>query len=202
MGPQDRGLRPRPLMPGPRSPSDGSDALDPEQGGVLNGRSPREVLLRIAEGDPLELEPRIDTVLEEEGLLLAPARVHLRTLARVAYAACADGAPRELGHWLRERIVESVEGLLAEDRESERSGDPLPTAAETYLPMIAAFGVEHGLARRASVAFHSLAIPQRRLLRGIVQDGKSLAELARAPDRPLGARPTIGPVARQAMPCD
>ena len=74
MGPQDRGLRPRPLMPGPRSPSDGSDALDPEQGGVLNGRSPREVLLRIAEGDPLELEPRIDTVLEEEGLLLAPAR--------------------------------------------------------------------------------------------------------------------------------
>jgi len=81
--------------------------------------------------------------------------------------------------------VESVEGLLAEDRESERSGDPLPAAAETYLPMIAAFGVEHGLARRASVAFHSLAIPQRRLLRGIVQDGKSFAELARPLDRPL-----------------
>ncbi len=172
-------------MPGPRFPRDGSDALDPEQGGVLDGRSPREVLLRIVEGDPLELGPRIDAVLEEEGLLLAPARVHLRTLAGVAYAACANGAPLELGLWLRARIGESVVGLLAEDRESERSGDPLPASVEAYLPMIAAFGVEHGLARRASVAFHSLAIPQRRLVRGIVQDGKTLAELAPALGRPL-----------------
>lgn len=152
----------------------------------MHGRSPREVLFRIADGDPLEIGARVGAAFEEEGLLIAAERVHLRTLAEVAYLACANGAPRELGPWLRERIGESVEGLLAEDREAERNGDPLPAASEDFLPMTAAFGVEHGLARRASVAFHSLPVQQRRLVRGIVQDGQSLAELARALGRPPG----------------
>ena len=165
-------------MPGPRSPSDGSDALDPERGGFLQGRSPREILLRIAEGDPLELGPRIEVVLDEEGLLLDSARVHLRTLAAVAYAACAVGPPGDLGRWLRDRITDSVSALLAEDREAERSGDPTPTSEDWFLPMTAAFGVEHGLARRASVAFHSLAQAQRKLVCRLVRHGEPLTEIA------------------------
>jgi DNA-directed RNA polymerase specialized sigma24 family protein len=152
----------------------------------LHGGSPREILFRIAEGDPLELGPRIEELFDEEGLLLESARVHLRTLAAAAYAACADGPPQHLGPWLRERISESVSGLLAEDREAERSGDPTPTSGDPFLPMTAAFGIEHGLARRASVAFHSLAPLQRRLVRRIVHDGKPLADIARELGYPLG----------------
>jgi DNA-directed RNA polymerase specialized sigma24 family protein len=173
-------------MPGTRHPDDDSDALDPEQGRLLHGQSPREVLFRIAEGDPLEIGARADALLEEEGLMLAPERVHLRALAQVAYVACARGAPRELGPWLRQRIAESVDTLLAEDREAERVGDPLPASVPHFLAMTAAFGVEHGLSRRASVAFHSLPASQRRLVRALVQEGRSLADLAQAQGRPLG----------------
>jgi hypothetical protein len=144
------------------------------------------VLQRIAQGDPLEIGPRVDAALEEEGLLLSSERVHLRTLAAVAYAACAEGAPSDLGPWLRTRISDSVASLLAEDREAERNGDPPAGASTHFVPMIAAFGVEHGLARRASVAFHSLPAAQRKLVRGLVQDGHSLAEIAAALGRPLG----------------
>jgi len=152
----------------------------------LRGPSPREVMLRIADGDPLEIGPRIDALLEEDGYLLAADRVHLRTLATVAYAACAHGAPLEIGPWLRTRISESVEHLLAEDREAERSADPLAASSTRFEPMVAAFGVEPGLARRASVAFHSLPAAQRKLVRGLVQDGQSLAEIAAKLGRPLG----------------
>ena len=173
-------------MPGPQEPDAGSDPPDPEQSGPLRGRSPREILFRIAEGDPLEIGARVEAALEEDGLLLAPERVHLRTLADVAYAACARAAPRDLGPWLRERIGESIETLLAEDREADRSGDPLPASGANFLALTAAFGVEPGLARRASVAFHALPAPQRRLVRGIVQDGRTLAELAGVLGRPAG----------------
>jgi hypothetical protein len=152
----------------------------------LRGRSPREVMRRIAEGDPLELGARVDAVLEEEGFLLAPERVRLRSLAQVAYSACALGPPRELGPWLRARIGESIEGLLAEDREAERSGEPLAGSSKHFVAMTAAFGVEDGLSRRASVAFHSLPVQQRRLVHGIVHGGSSLAEIATALGRPLG----------------
>ena len=81
--------------------------------------------------------------------------------------------------------IESVSALLAEDREAERSGDPIPTSVNAFLPMTAAFGIEHGLARRASVAFHSLALPQRRLVRGIVRDGKPLPVIASELGYPL-----------------
>jgi hypothetical protein len=173
-------------MPGPRHPDDGSDALDPEQGGLLHGRSPREVLRRIADGDPLEIGARVEALLEEDGLLIAAERVHLRALGQVAYAACARGAPGDLGPWLRQRIAESIESLLREDREAERNGDPLPSSPQHFVAMTAAFGVEDGLARRASVAFHSLPAPQRRLVRALVLEGRSLAELAHALGRPLG----------------
>jgi DNA-directed RNA polymerase specialized sigma24 family protein len=134
----------------------------------------------------LEIGPRVEAVLDEEGLLLALPRVQLRCLAGAAYAACASGPPQELGPWLRERIDEAVAALLAEDREAERSADPLPASSTTFLSLTAAFGVEPGLARRASVAFHELPRAQRRLLRGIVQDGRTLAELAAATGRPAG----------------
>jgi len=151
----------------------------------LHGRSPREILFRIAEGDPLELGPRIEEVFDEEGLLLESARVHLRTLAAAAYAACANGPPTELGPWMRDLISASVSELLTEDREAERSGDPIPSSGESFLSMTAAFGIEHGLARRASVAFHSLAPLQRRLVRRIVRDGQPLADIARELGCPL-----------------
>ncbi|MBK7644442.1 MAG: hypothetical protein IPJ19_15600 [Planctomycetes bacterium] len=143
------------------------------------------MLLRIANGDPLELGPRVDAHLAEEGLMLTPRRVQLRALAAVAYAACAQGAPLDLGPWLRMRIRESATALIDEDREAERRNAPLAPDSAHFLPMIAAFGVEPGLARRTSVAFHSLPVPRRLLLRGIVQEGRSLAEMTQELRRPV-----------------
>jgi DNA-directed RNA polymerase specialized sigma24 family protein len=172
-------------MPASKSFAPGEDSGDPSDRGLLRGRSPRDVLLRIADGDPLEIVARVDAALEEQGMLLAPERVQVRSLARIAYVACSHGAPQVLGPWLRE-IIEACAGeLLEEDREAEHDGDPLPRSSETYAAMTLAFGVEHSLARRMSVVFHDMPILQRRIIQGIVREGSSLEELATRLGQPL-----------------
>ena len=173
-------------MPASKNFADGEDPGGPPERGALRGRSPREILSRLADGDPLEIAARVDAVMEELGLLLAPDRLHMRSLARIAYAACARGAPQDLGPWLRGIIDASATELLDEDREAEHGGDPLPRTATTYSAMTLAFGVEHGLARRMSVVFHDMPVLQRRIIFGIVRDGSSLEEIATLLGQPLG----------------
>ncbi len=140
---------------------------------------------RLANGDPLEIGPRAEAVLDEAGMLLDPARVYARALARVAYAACAQGPPRDLGPWLRAQIDRSAAELLEEDREAEHADLAMPQSQTCYSALILAFGVELRFARRLSVVFHDLPLLQRRIVSAIVKEGCSLRELSGRLGRPV-----------------
>jgi len=173
-----------PLMPRGRNPAAGPDRPGPGGDGLFRGSSPRDVLFRLADGDPLEIGARVDSLLEENAFLMEPGRVHLRALARVAYSAFLHPPPQDLGPWLSERILGAAQELLEEDRESEQSGGPPPSTPTTFAQFVAAFGVEQELARRVSVAFHDLPFLRRQLVRATLEDGSSLTELARRFGRP------------------
>ena len=160
---------------------------DSGNGRLLHGGTPREILHRIARGDPLELGARAGEFQEQAAMLLAPDRLRLRALALVAYEACRRTPPQDLGPWIRARLEQAAEALQDEDRESEGAGDPLPSSHGHYEAMVAAFGVEPGLSRRMSVAFHDLSFPQRQLLLALLRGGRTLAELAKELQRPAVA---------------
>jgi len=174
-----------PFMPRGRNPAAGPDRPGPGDDGLFRGSSPREVLFRLADGDPLELGARVDSVLEEHALLLEPGRVHLRSLARVAYAAFLHAPPQDLAPWLSDRILSAARELLEEDREAEQAGGLPPSVPSTFAHFVATFGVEPGIARRVSVVFHDLPFLQRQLVRAALEDGSRLTELARRFGRPV-----------------
>lgn len=163
-----------------------SEPGDPGNGRLLRGGTPREILNRIAHGDPLELGARADVFQEHAGLLLSPDRLQVRAMALVAYEACRRSPPHDIGPWIHTRLEHAAEALLDEDREAEGCGDPVPSSSGHYEAMVAAFGVEPGLSRRMSVVFHDLAFPKRQLLRALLRDGRTLAELATEFRRPVG----------------
>jgi hypothetical protein len=158
---------------------------------ILGSRSPRVVLTRLIDGDPLEIEARCRERILEQALLLALQRVHLRAVARIAHCAPRyRGSPR-LDVWLDACIDESLQDLVEEDREEEISGLP-PT--EPWDPRFAfvseTLGLEPALARRACVRFNMLPDEVRRAYFAIAIEGKTIhryvAEGNGPPDRVRG----------------
>jgi hypothetical protein len=136
---------------------------------LFAGRAPREVLERLMDGDPLELWGRCRDRLESQALLLAPDRLYLRLLARVAHAAPDYRGVPPLSIWIADRLSASVRELTSEDQEDERR-DLYPDSASElrYQFLIAALGIEPQLARQACVAFNSQPYNVRRAFYSIV----------------------------------
>lgn len=125
-------------------------------------------------------------------------RLHLRSLAVVAYAAYGQGAPAELGAWLRERIDQAALELIEEDREAEHDGALCEHSNTEYRSLCRALGVVPGLGRRLSVAFHGLPYLQRKLIRAALQRSSSRSEIARALGR---TEPEVESSLRTALEC-
>src|SRR4051812_31993837 len=86
---------------------------------LLSGGTPREILCRIVQGDPLGLRDRVALRLHADAYLLDADRVLLRALARCArFAGRYQGRP-ELGSWLDEIAGQAVEEVLREDLEPD-----------------------------------------------------------------------------------
>lgn len=88
---------------------------------LLRLRSPREILRRLADGDPLEIEARVVEVLRESGWLVDPRRLTLRAMACTAYAAPDYRGKPELSRWLRNRIEDALQQMLEEEVELTQS---------------------------------------------------------------------------------
>ncbi len=142
---------------------------------LLGAGAPRDVLARLAAGDPLGLRERCLGRVKQRALLVAQDRLVQRSLARVAHAAPAYAGAPPLGAWLAARIDDAIADLVNEDREEERFGIP-PT--EPWDPRYAflgeALGIEPGLARRACIAFNDRPDDVRRAFFAIVVEGVSL----------------------------
>lgn len=160
----------------PRAPEDDEAAARPFPGAeVLRGRSPLEVLHRLLDHDPFELQTRSVGRLEQRALLLHERRVWLRALARVAYAGPRYAGHPSLEEWLAGRIDQAIEEILEEDLEAELAGEPIDVPYEGRLVALAeGLGLEIGMTRRACIRFNSLPEEVRRTFFAISIHGKSI----------------------------
>ena len=167
MGPRipspDRGGAPDESRPGDdeaRGNDEGARPSEEPGNALLRGGSSREILERIFEGDPLEIEARCRERIESRAYLLDAGRLHLRAVARVARAAPGWKGEPSLAEFIMERIDYSAQELIQEDREEELSGTPPADPQDPRFTLLTeTLGIPIALARRACVAFNYL--PER-----------------------------------------
>jgi DNA-directed RNA polymerase specialized sigma24 family protein len=154
---------------------------DARRRSLLAGGTPREILCRIVQGDPLELRAHVARRLRADAYVFDADRVHLRALARCArFANRYPGRP-DLDEWLDQIVREAIEDLLREDLELARSLDrdgAEPSAAFTALAR--PLGLDPAAMRRACAAFNRLGAADREAFFELLIEGRSLDELARA----------------------
>jgi len=146
---------------------------------LLTGGTPREILCRIVQGDPLGMRDRVARALHTDAYLLDADRVQLRSLARCARFAsrcCAGDLDREL-----DAIVsQAIEDLLREDAEpdgdTELGSTPISAA---FVALAGPLGLEPEAMRRACACFNQLCAADRKAFFDLVIDGASLDDLAR-----------------------
>jgi hypothetical protein len=157
----------------------GDSAEDGPDPGLLRGSSPRVVLARICDGDPLELHARCSAHVGEQALLIDPARLYSRSAARIAYSAMAwRGDPRP-AEFIAQRIALSLTELVEEDQEAIAHGappSPDPDAVHDFVSSV--LGLERALAPRACAAFNGLALPLRRAWFAVVVEGETIVDHA------------------------
>lgn len=148
---------------------------------VLGGMSPREVLARLLQGDPLDLRRVVATRLDQRAYLFDADRVHLRALAHCArYAVRYRGVP-PLETWLAEIVDQALLDLLREDLQAERRGDS-PQAEElaAFVDLARPLGLEPAVMRRVCLAHNLLREADRQAFHGLVIAAHSLEDVARA----------------------
>jgi hypothetical protein len=122
--------------------------------------SPREILGRLCDGDPLGLEARTAQRAARDALFVDRERLSRRAFARVAYSACDFRANVSLEPWIEARVAEAVVDLLEEQQDEELRGVSVYESmdAEYYGSFARDAGMEVGLAR----ALHSTTYQPRR----------------------------------------
>lgn len=142
---------------------------------ILSDRSPRVILERILDGDPLDMDGRCFLRLRHNATLIDADRLYNRATAWVAHQATAyDGTP-PLADWLNQCIDSTIRNLLDEDMELERQGIPPTTPWDPAFSFLTeTLGVEPPIARKCAVVFNNLPIPVRKSFWVVVMQGKSL----------------------------
>ncbi|MCB9916294.1 MAG: hypothetical protein H6828_14290 [Planctomycetes bacterium] len=164
---------------------------------VLGGETAGEVLERVLDGDPLDMDGRCFARLRHNATLVDGDRLYDRATAAVAIAALDyDGAP-ELGRWLDRVIDRTIRALLDEDIEAERQGLPPTRPRDPAHGFLSdALGVEPPIARKCAVVFNGLPIPVRKAFWAMIMQDKSLN---RAVAEGLGPPETCEARVRYAM---
>lgn len=147
---------------------------------LLAGGTPREILCRIVQGDPLGLRDRVAQRLHAEAYLLDADRVQLRALARCArFASRYQGRP-DFPTWLDEIVNQAIEDILREDLEADvERQKSASTPGAAFIALALPLGLEPETMRLACAGFNQLPGPHRRAFFELVIQGRSLDELAR-----------------------
>lgn len=183
---------------GPASlPGDSED--DPDMGpsesrwpALFASASPRVIMARLLDGDPLELAARSAQILEERALLLPISRLRFRTLARIAYTARRYRGKPALSDFLQRRIDESLDELIEEDMLASNELDPEVDLSDPPYPRVAAIlGIELPLTLAACAAFNTLPEAVRARSFPVLIQGRSISACASAglgpPDEIVGS---------------
>jgi len=147
---------------------------------VLSGASPREILSRLVDGDPLELRSRCEARLRSQAILLDRHRLHLRTAAHVARHAAGYAGSPPIDVWLAEKIKKAVQELVAEAVEFAAAGAITEPPEDDRLAAIAeALGMDPSVLARGCVAFNRSPYEARAAFFGLVLDGRDPHEWCR-----------------------
>ncbi len=148
---------------------------------VLGGQSPREVLARMLQGDPLDMRVVVSRRLTERAYLFDADRVHLRALAHCARRALRYRGNPPLETWLAELVDLALFELLREDAAAERRGSaPDAEILAAFVELARPLGLEPTAMGRVCLAHNLLREPDRQAFYGLVIAGRSLEELAKA----------------------
>lgn len=144
---------------------------------LFEGSSPRDILRRLVDGDPLGLRARCEQRIRLQALLLDVDRLSLRATAHVARHSLAYRGTPPLDVWVAERIRKSLTELLDEDDERS-SARAIPTAPrdERLLAIADALGLEPELFARGVATFNRAPFTVRSALCGMLLDGTSPAK--------------------------
>lgn len=157
--------------------------MDPRS---LTGTSPRELLTVLSDGDPLDLALRCLLRRDERGVLVAPRRLLVRTIARCAFKGTHYRPDVPIEAWIRERIDESLDELVEEDEWGDRKGLPVEDPAH-YELLTEVLGCDPVLARAVHARFHRLPGPVRRAYFAVAVRGESPQEYAERARRTVEA---------------
>jgi DNA-directed RNA polymerase specialized sigma24 family protein len=167
-----------PCLPGlgPEGPEPALESgLDDRPRALLFG-SPREVLARISNGDPLGIRARVAACLGRERILVDADRLHLRALAH-----CARRAPRLRGSeglrgFLESCVRDAAGELLREDRDP---GVRHSSVGGIFAALGEPLGLDPREAREACSAFNDCAPEDRRACLELLIEGRTIDELAK-----------------------
>lgn len=167
-------------MGGPEQAGQGGRTYWPS---FLRGESAEWILARLSEGDPLRLAERCARRLREKWVLLDPERVCLRALGVCAEAAAREAAPADLEAWVATKVDATIERLVDEDREAERTRPgELSEEEQKFELLTRSLLVEPGLVRTVSVAFNDLGpLPRRAFFELLIEGAEPLEVIERGP---------------------
>ncbi len=179
-------------QPSSRPVPEGESPKVPPWKAILGAGSPRAVLARIVDGDPLDLRGRCELRLRSQAVLLDLNRVHLRCAAHVARHAAAFSGQPPIDVWLAERVRKATQEILHENAEAAASGAiPMPPDDERLRLVADTFGIDPAQIGLACVAFNRQAYEARAAFHGLILDACEpkawCAENSTTIDRAMGA---------------
>jgi hypothetical protein len=179
----------------PESPADRADELA-LPAGLFDGGSPREILNRLLDGDPLQIGERTRARLTSTARLIDPERWTVRSMARVAFAAPRWDKAGALAAWIDAQIERAAEDLLDEDRAALIEPTVVAESEARHAFLVQALGIEPEIALRACVVFNDLPFQVRRAFWALVVEGKSMASCVA---EGLGSRQQVRADVRRAL---
>ena len=157
---------------GPRSAVKSPVCAQPDWRRLLAGASPREVLARIVQGDPLGLRAVVAQRLLERALFCDADAVQLRALARCArYANRYRGRPA-LGQWLATQVDAALDELIDDDAAANAGGH------DAFADLASPLGLSPDRMRAGCAVFNRLAAEDREAFFRLVIEMHSLDECA------------------------
>jgi len=160
--------------------------------------SPREILNRLCDGDPLGLEARTAKRAARDALFVDRERLSRRAFARVAYSACDFRSNVSLDPWIEARLKEAARDLLEEQQDEELRGISVHESmdAQYYGSFARDAGMEVGLARAACVALNRLPVETRRAFHALVVERLTIVACV---ERGLGTEEQVEEHVRRAI---
>lgn len=146
---------------------------------VLAG-TPREVLARLVQGDPLGVRGAVANRLRSGCVLLDADRVHLRVVARIARSAARYRGRPGVDEWVDGHVLRILGEVIREDHEAARGRAATgKEASDAFSALAGPLGLDPRSMRKACASFNVLPLADRAAFIDLVLRNRSLDDLAR-----------------------